>query len=234
MRRVATIIIVALLAGLNGCASTQPMAGAELSGFLDEYAALLRPVGQDHAHLLYRDPTINWAAYSRVLLEPVTIWGEVATPLSDGQREDLQRLADSFYQTLALKLGQDYALVDKPASGAMRVQAAVASGQGARTEQMFASKVILHGQAANMLWTFGSSKPPFAGDVAIAFMVKDARTGDLLAAGVDRRGTGRTLFRTEAFDSWREVRDSVEYWIDASLYRLCLLRGGPHCINPAQ
>lgn len=233
MKGYAAMIIVAFMTLPSGCASKQEMTGAELSGFLDEYASLLRPVGEDHTHL-YRDPTTNWAAYRRVLLEPVTIWGEATNRLSNGEREDLQRLADSFYQTLALKFAKDYTLVDKPVYGAMRVQAAIASGEGARTEQMFVPKGIPQGQAANVLWNFASTKPAFAGEVAIEFIVKDARTGDLLAAGVDRRGGGRSLFSKEAFDSWQEVKDSVEFWIDASLYRLCLLRGGPHCVKPGE
>jgi uncharacterized protein YceK len=234
VQRSAAIVVVTFMVLLSGCASTQQATGAQLSGFLGEYASLLRPAGEDGTGRLYRDPTTNWAAYRRILLEPVTIWGDVTTTLSNGQREDLQRLADSFYQTLALKLAKDYALVDQPVSGTLRIQAAISSGEGTRTEQLFASKVIPQAQAANLLWNFSGGKPPFAGEVTIEFLVKDARSGDLLAAGVDRRGAGRTLFSKEAFHSWRDVKDGVDFWIDASLYRLCLLQGGPHCIKPGE
>ena len=234
LRRCAAIIGVALLTWLTGCASTQRANGVQPSGFLGEYASLLRPVGEDNAGLFFRDPNTNWPAYRRILLEPVTIWGDSTTALSNGQGEDLQQLADSFYHTLAMKLSKDYTLVDAPVSGTMRIQAAISYGMGPRTEPMLASRVISQRQTASSLWTFASKKPSLAGEVAIEFLVKDARTGSLLAAGIDRRGAGRTLFGKQPFDSWQDVRDGVESWIDASLYRLCLLRGGPNCVRPRE
>jgi hypothetical protein len=233
VQRRAAIIAGTLIVLLSGCASTQQANGVQSSGFLGEYASLLRPAGEDNAGRFYRDPNTNWAAYRRILLEPVTIWGDSTTALSNGEREDLQRLADSFYRTLALKLSKDYTLVDKPVSGTLRVQTAISSGEGARAE-LLVSKVITQAQAANLLWTFASKKPPLAGEVTVEFIVKDARTGNLLAAGVDRRGEGATLFHKEAFTSWGDVRNGLEFWTDASLYRLCLLRGGPNCITPRE
>ena len=234
MQRRAAIIAGVLIALLSGCASTQQANGVQASGFLGEYASLLRPAGEDNAGRLYRNPETNWAAYRRILLEPVTIWTDAATALSNGQREDLQQLVDSFYSTLALKLSKDYALIDAPVSGTMRIQAAISYGKGPRTEPMLASRVISQRHTASSLWTFASRKPGFTGEVAIEFIVKDARTGALLAAGIDRRDSGTTLLSKETFNSWNDVKNGLEFWTDASLYRLCLLRGGPNCIKPRE
>ena len=234
LRTCGTILGIALITWLSGCASTQETTGPQPSGFLGEYAYLLRPTGEDHAGLLYRDPEVHWAAYRRILLEPVMIWGDPTTVPSSGQREDLQQLVDSFYHLLASKLSKDYALVDAPVSGTMRIQTAISYGKGVRKEPLLTSKVSSQAQEANSLWTFASSKPVFTDEVAMEFIVKDARTDNLLAAGIDRGGSGTTLFKTEKFNSWNAVRNGLEFWADASLYRLCLLRGGPHCIKPAQ
>ncbi len=147
----AAVVFVSLIAFLSGCASTEHVKGVQGSGFLGEYASLLRPDGEDGAGRLYRNPDSNWAAYRRILLEPVAIWGDTSATLSNGQHEDLQRLADSFYHTLALKLSKDYELVDRPISSTLRIQAAMSYGEGARTEQMFMSKVIPQAQGANLL-----------------------------------------------------------------------------------
>jgi hypothetical protein len=54
----------------------------------------------------------------------------------------------------------------------------------------------------------------------------------LLAAGADRRVGGTNLFDKEVFNSWGDVKNSLEFWADASVYRLCVLRGGANCVKP--
>ena len=85
---------------------------------------------------------------------------------------------------------------------------------------------------ANVLWTFVSGKPAFAGEVTIEFKVHDAQTGALLAAGADRRVGGTKLFDKEVFNAWGDVKNSLEFWADASVYRFCVLRGGTRYVKP--
>ena len=146
MQRYKVTIIVAALTLLTGCASTQHAKDVQPSGFLGASRALLRP-GQEGEEALrvYRNPKANWAAYTKILLEPVTIWGASTSTLSPTQREDLQRLADSFSAMLYQKLSQDYEMVTQPGPGAMRVQAAITHGEEAQTGLTVASKAILPG-----------------------------------------------------------------------------------------
>jgi len=233
MSRSGFVILILSAALLGGCASTKHAQEVRPSGFLAEYRALLKP-GEEGQEALrrYRNPNVKWAAYTKILLEPVTIWDDPANRLSPEQREDLQRLVDSFYDSLYLKLAKDYAMVEKPAPGAMRVQAAITHGEESRTGLAFASKAIPQLRLPNALWTLGNGKPAFAGEVTIEVIVKDAQTGELLAAGADRRVGGTNLFDKEVFNSWGDVKNSLEFWADASVYRLCLLRGGANCVKP--
>lgn len=232
MIRMLTLFI-ALVALLIGCASTQHAKDVQPSGFLAEYQTLLKP-GEEgkEARRVYRNPKTKWASYKKILLEPVTIWNDPAHGLSPDQREDLQRLVDSFYDGLYVKLAKDYEMVEKPVPGAMRVKVAITHGEEARTGLTFASKAIPQLRLSNALWTFGSGKPAFAGEVTIEAIVKDAQTGELLAAGADRRVGGVNLFDKEVFNSWGDVKNSLEFWTDASVYRLCVLRGGANCVKP--
>ena len=130
------------------------------------------------------------------------------------------------------KLSRDYEMVTQPGLLAMRVQAAITHGEEAQTDLTVASKVIPQARVANVLWTFASGKPAFAGEVTIEFKVHDAQRGELLAAGADRRVGGTNLFDKEVFNEWGDVKNSLEFWADATVYRLCVLRGGTHCIKP--
>jgi len=61
--------------------------------------------------------------------------------------------------------------------------------------------------------------------------IKNAQTGELLAAGVDRRVGGKTL-HAKSFDSWGDVEAIFAFWVDRFAYRLCKARQDTNCIPP--
>ncbi|MGQ0557227.1 MAG: DUF3313 domain-containing protein [Nitrospiraceae bacterium] len=218
---------------LTGCGSTMQARNVQPSGFLGEHRSLLTAGEKGKEALVrYRNPKTNWASYDKIVLEPIAIWDDPTRGLSTEQREDLQRLADSFYNTLHQKLSKDYRLVAKPTPGAMRIQAAITHGEKSTLALTFASKAVWQLQAVNTLWTGFSGKPAFAGEVTVEFKVQDADTGELLAAGIDRRVGGQQLFEKEVFNSWGDVKNSLEFWADATVHRLCTLRGQSICEEP--
>jgi Protein of unknown function (DUF3313) len=233
MNRIQVMFLIALLGFAGGCSSTLQATHVQPSGFLGKDRALLTAGEKGKEALLrYRNPKVNWSSYDKILLEPVTVWDDPAHRLSPEQREDLQRLVDSFYDALYLRLSKEYRIVDQPAHGTMRIQAAITHGEESQTGLTFASKAIPQLQAANTIWTFASGKPAFAGEVTAEFKIHDAYTGELLAVGADRRVGGRQLFDKEVFNSWGDVKNSLEFWTDATVYRLCVLRGGVNCVEP--
>lgn len=230
-RRIFALMVATVW--LSGCAMTQQAKDVQPSGFLAEYRALLAPgQGGREALLRYRNPKTDWAAYKKILLEPVAIWDDPAHTRSPEEREDLQRLVDSFYDMLYLKLAKDYEMVGKPGPGAMRVKAAITHGEESVTSLTFVSKAIPQARMLSKLWSFGSGKPAFTGEVTLEAVITDAQTGELLAAGADRRIGGMNLFDKDVFNSWGDVKHSLEFWSDASVYRLCQLRGGTNCVKP--
>jgi hypothetical protein len=231
-RRLALFILLSAL--LGGCfAATKQAKDVQPSGFLADYRTLLKPGEKgEEALLVYRNPTIKWAAYQKILLEPVMIWHDAGHRFSPEQEEDLQHLADSFHQMLYTKLSQDYEMVEKPSPDAMRVQVAITRGQESRPGAALVSKIVPQARMAGSLWTFKKGKPAFAGAVAVEWIVKDAQTGDLLSAGADQRIGGKRLLDKETLDSWGDVKNSLEFWSDAAVYRLCVLRGAPDCVKP--
>jgi hypothetical protein len=233
MFRIQVILAIMLAVLLGGCASTLQARNVQPSGFLGDYRSLLQDKGSEEGALkTYRNPAVDWLAYRKILLEPVTIWGGFSSTLSKEQQEDLQRLADSFYNALSRKLSKDYDMVETPTPGAMRIQVAVTSAEKSWLAPAFLSKVSLELQAVNTLWRFASGKPAFAGEMTIEFTVHDAQTGELLIAGADRRVGGQTLLDKEVFNSWGDVKNSLAFWTDLSVYRLCKLRQETACVQP--
>ena len=133
---------------------------------------------------------------------------------------------------LYLKLSKDYELVEKPAADALLVRVAITHAEKSWMAPAFLSKASLELQVVNTLWTFASGKPAFAGEITVEFKAQDAHTGELLIAGADRRVGGRNLLDKEVFNSWGDVKNSLEFWTDLSAYRLCVLRGEMGCVQP--
>ena len=83
----------------------------------------------------------------------------------------------------------------------------------------------------SLLKNLGTGKPLFVGDASIEVKIADARTGQILGAGADRR-EGKKRLDADAFDSWDDVFKTLVIWSDMVRYRLCSERGGTHCVKP--
>lgn len=84
--------------------ATKQIANAQpVGGFLPN-AAMLQPGGTGDPDLIYRSPSALPSSYSRVLLEPVTVWsgpGSNFSNLPPAQRQALaNRFATNLRQTL--------------------------------------------------------------------------------------------------------------------------------------
>lgn len=139
----------------------------------------------------------------------MTIWDAVgAVRPPPAPRGDRQRLSDSCSALLAQTRSQEYTLVEAPAPGALRLQAAI---------------------------THGATSPTalaFAGESTLEVKIQDAHTGAWLAAEADRRVGGTHLFDTEVCNARGDVHNRLACWADAAVYRLCVARGGAACVTP--
>jgi uncharacterized protein DUF3313 len=232
MIRIQGVAFIALVAFLGGCSSTFQAKHVQPSDFLSQHHAKLETATDSGTLQGYRNPRVDWTAYRKVILKPVILWEGFSSQLKHEQQEDLQRLADSFYEMLYLKLAKDYDVVEQPTDGAMLIQVAITHAEKSWIVPAFLSKASLELQILNTLWTFASGKPAFAGEVTVEFKAQDAHTGELLIAGADRRVGGRNLLDKEVFNSWGDVKNSLEFWTDLSAYRLCVLRGETSCVQP--
>jgi hypothetical protein len=227
-------MLLIVLAGLSGgCAATLQARDVQPSGFLGEDRVLLKPKQEKGGTLhQYTKPVAEWPAYDKIILDPVIVWDGLSSKLTRDQLDELAELSGSFYTRLFQKLSQDYQMVETPALGTLRMTMVITDVETSWMAPAFLSKLILELQVANKLWSLSSGKPVFAGEASVEFKVQDARTGELLIAGIDRRVGGQKLFDREVFNSWGDVKNSLTFWADLSVYQLCTLRGRTDCIEP--
>ena len=233
MRIPGLAVPLAAILILTGCVTSRQARRVTPAGFLGESASLLeRGQRPDDALLVYRKAGTNWAAYDKVLLDPVQIWSAKPNAVRPADADDFQRVVDSFHLTLRESLARNYAMVDAPVPGALRMQFAIVNGSQAN-QTLKVAKLIAPGYAtaADVLWTAFTGKPAFAGEVSLEYMIRDAHTNELLEAGADRRVGGNQIGKA-TFTTWGDVKNILTYWSDLSVYRLCVDRGGSGCRRP--
>ena len=227
MRLIFGLLMLPLALGLAACGATKQSTQIERRGFLGDYSKL-RPGKEGELAFIYRNPSADWAAYDKILLDPVSVWTTRDT--SNIPQEDLQRLANNFYGLLYQEWAKDYEMVEQPGPKTLRIQVALTGADTSNAVLDLVSTVHPVSFAVSSGAEFVVGEPTFGGGASIEGKVMDANTGALLAAGIDRRVAGKDI--SGAFDSWDDVNSAFQYWAQWSRFRLCELRRGAGCIAP--
>src|ERR1700690_1500912 len=127
------VLAAGLLLGLTACSTTHQARSVTESGFLKDYS-LLKPGTGDEAKLHYIDPAVNWTLYTRVYIEPVTLWhsDDPNSKLGKLDQEDQQLLVNYFHTALSNSLSKDYRIVDQAGPGVLVVHAALTEAKKCR------------------------------------------------------------------------------------------------------
>ena len=218
---------------LAGCAYSYQARHITTTSFLGPSASLLKK-GKRHDDplLVYRRPGTAWASYDKIIVDPIEIWTTSSSSSAD-EWSDIQRLSIDFHQTLTDKLRPAYRIVETPQPGAMRIRVAMIDARPARAVFKVAKDAAPYTAVtvADTAWTFITGQPAFGGEVAVEYMIEDSPTGELLAAGADRRVGGDQIGRA-TFTTWGDVKNIVSLWSDFAAYRLCVDRAGHDCVKP--
>ena len=234
MMRFQRMICIFLLVLLGGCAATKQARDVEQSGFLGDIYPLLREGKEGEALLVYRPEHIDparAATYTKILLDPVTIWRGQESHMKGLSKEELQALADHFYSLLYVTLKEDYEMVEKPGPHTLKIQVAITEVEKSNVGLDVVSTIIPQARALSAIKGLATGKPAFVGEASIEAKISDGETGKLLAAVADRRVGGKKL-DAELFDSWGDVNEIFDYWAKLARFRLCEARAGSNCVMP--
>lgn len=207
---VASALLVAC-AGQNPVGETTvKVDNIKKSGFLEDYS-FLRKGGEKEASLVYWNDKAKFSNYDKVIVEPVTIW---VGPKSDLRKTDLkqrQRLADEFHAALVKELGKDFKIVQQAGPATMRLRVALTDAQESNPALDTISTYIPQARLLQTIGTVGSDTAGFVGEASAEAIVRDAQTGTILAAGVDRRA-GTKALGDSTFGSWGDVQEAFKAW----------------------
>jgi hypothetical protein len=213
---------VALVAAVlsSGCVRTERARHAEPSGFLkDDYALMKKTVG-DRAQLLYINPQADFKAYDKMLIEPVTIWRSPESDLADLPAEEAEELGRYLHAALAKQLGQTYAIVESPSEGTLRFRFGISEASKSTVALDIITSIAPPGIAINAAKRLSTGTHSFVGKAVAEGEIRDAETGELLAAGLAARVGGKTLLAGSNYSSWGDVKaafDTVAEGIDKTL-----------------
>ena len=200
-----------LLALGASCATTYQARHAKTSGFLGEYSQLRQGQGREPL-LIYFNPAADVRDYDKILIDPVVGYLGKGSRLNRLAPQDRQALLDYFHATLREQLGQDYAIVDRPGPGTLRLRIAVTDARGTKPVADTLSTVVPVGLAISALERVALGKTLTTGSVRIEAEALDAETGARLAAMVDERVGAKITGRLDKWSKWQDVRDAFDYW----------------------
>jgi hypothetical protein len=225
------ILMVLVITGLTACATTKEGAVPEHTGFL-RAPQLLTAGKPGQAQLVYKKPGVDWAAYDKVLLDPVTVWRGEESQFKGVTPAQSQKMADYFYGLIHTALAKDYQMVTSTGPNTLRISVAIVKLKEANVAMETVSTVVPQARLLTSIADAGSKSPAFVGQASVQAKIVDAETNQLLAEGSDARVGGYSL-SSVSLNSWTDVENIMKLWVARSTYNLCKLRKGTDCVAPA-
>jgi len=204
---------------LSACSTTQKAAVNQADvncAFLANDCSILTPGGKGQADLRYINPAAQWSQYNKVMIDPVTFWGDNSTSVS---ASDQHMLVNYFYQQLHKELGQKFQIVTQPGPGVMTVDVAIVDAEAATPVLRSISMIIPQVHMVASLKYLATGTFPFVGGAQAEAKVTDSVSGQVLALAVDRRIGGGSL--STGFQwQWGDAENAINHWAELAANRL--------------
>lgn len=221
MKRQGWIYLLVLVTGLAlaGCAAGG-MKDVKESGFLNDYSQL-KPGGKDQAALVYIKPNFNFKPYDKIMFDRVEV---VLSDQAESKVIDpalLKEMTDYYQKALLDAVKGGYQVVDQPGPDVLRVRTAITEVKPSKPVADTMSTILPIGWVVAGATKVASDDNMGTGEASSEMEVLDSKTGERLAAAVDRRQGGKSVFRGK----WDDTKDALEYWAKRFRQRLDEMRG---------
>jgi hypothetical protein len=212
-----TMAVLVLMWTVAGCSTTQQVSVQRpgTPGFLGD-TSMLTPGDKEQASLRYVNPAAQWTQYKKVLLEPVTFWGDDKTKIS---AKDQQMLCNFLQEQLYDQLGKKFQMVNEPGEGVMRLQIALVDAESAMPILRTVSMVIPQARLLSSLKYLATGTYPFIGAAEAEAKMTDSVTGQLLGEWIDKRVGGGSI-KTAAQWEWGDAENAMKEWASLAATRL--------------
>ena len=229
--------MLSLVMWTGGCAETLQVKDQDIKrGFLQNAYPLLQPGKEGEANLVYMNPKARWKNYNKISIDAVAVWlgkDSDATVEADMiPQEDVRDLANSFYKKLHEELSKDYTIVQSSGPDVMRLSVALTDVENGMPVLDTISTIVPQALLLSGAKKLATGTTSFVGQASLEARLVDSQSGNLLAAGIDRRAGGKKLGKGTGF--WRDVENVLDYWAAKIRWRLCEQRGGKDCQAPEE
>lgn len=176
-----------------GCTQKQ----VKTSGFLGDYSAL-QPDPTHPGTLYYEKPGLDWAHYTKLMLDPVIVHYAPGAEERQIDPEELETLVQYFREAVIEKVQDAYPVVDEPGPDVLRIRAAV-------------TDVIPANPTANVAAAVAVGIPLDMGGASIEAEFLDSVSQERIAALVDQKA-GSHLDFIGGFTRWGHVKGAFSKW----------------------
>ncbi|WP_341316459.1 DUF3313 domain-containing protein [Paraburkholderia sp. IMGN_8] len=178
------LLIAAFCTALIGCSSVQPVAYSGIAS-----APYLKPNTQnDSGRVPYRfAPQTEWQKYTKLIIDPVTVYQGADNQFGDMSGEDKAALASYMQTKFAEKLQTRFQLANEAAPNTLRLKLILT---GAKTNTPVLSTFThfdIGGNLYNGVQAARGKEGAFSGSVIYAVEIYDASTNRLLSAYVTKQ-----------------------------------------------
>ena len=235
----AAMMLATLVAGCSQTAAPEPNiiqraegekpAAPPPSGFLGSDYSLLKPgaagSGQQ-AMLAYTDMTANFTSYNKVMIAPVTFWGDTDSNLSAA---DQQTLCNYFYNVLKEEFSKNFTVVDEPGPGVAKLTVGLTDATAAIPVLRTISVVVPQTHVLGLIKQGLTGTYAFVGSATGEAKLTDSVSGILLAAWSDQR-FGSGAVKNATVWQWGDAEHAMNYWangLDQRLVTLGVQHTGP-------
>ena len=228
--RSVLIMALTVVAALGACAPTKQVSMEKpppASAVLPD-PSLLRKGTSGEVDQVYLSPSAKWASYSKVMLDPVTIWTGRGSDMAKVSPKVQQALANSFYTDLHDAVAKRCQVVTAPSPGTMRWHIALVDATSANPFLNTLSTYEPHVHLLDVIagYAFDHGVAYWVGEATAEGYAKDATTGALLWQGVDERA-GTKAWGRNTFNSWDDVDNAFKAWAAQFAERLGKLGACP-------
>ncbi len=220
MKRVLSALLMMALAACAVTEQDKPDT-VQRTGFLKDYSQL-QPGTKDQALLVYINPNARWSQYTKVLIEPVTFWGDSSSKVSV---QDQQQLCSYYYNKLNEDLAKKFQLADRPGPGVMTLRVALTDPTTATPVLRSVSVVVPQARLLNSVTNLATGSYAFVGSAQSEAEIDDSQTGERLAAAVDKRSGGLSIKNADVWQ-WGDAENAMDHWAQQMADRLSTLQSG--------
>src|SRR5262245_14685446 len=225
---VLPLALVAMSALLSACATTKQVAmptptmatPTPGSAFLPD-PSLLQAGTTGQIDRVYLNPNANWGSYTKMMLDPVTIWSGRGSNMDKASPKEQKALADAFYTDLHNAVSKQCQMVTEPGPGTMRWRIAIVDASSANPFLNTLSTYEPHVHLIDVVagYAFNDGVAYWVGQATAEGYATDATTGTLLWEGQDKR-VGTKTWGRDTLNSWDDVDNAFKAWSAAFAKRL--------------